>query len=58
MSFADHVMSVKFPQLKRPLIEDDVIKAIKFKLNNEGGAWKRQVAETPNEDEEDGKSDS
>ena len=47
-------MSVKFPQLKRPLIEEDVIKALKFKLNNEEGAWKKQAAETitASEDEE------
>lgn len=28
--------------MTRPVYEDDVIKAIKFKLNNEESAWKKQ----------------
>ena len=32
-----------FPALGRPVIDEDVVKAIKYKLNNEEQGWKKQT---------------
>ena len=37
-------MTVSFSKAKRQVIEEDIVKAIKFKLNNEEGAWKKQTS--------------
>ena len=52
MSLLDHALSVKYSDVKRPVIEEDVIKAIKFKLNNEEGAWKKQSSNIDEESKE------
>ena len=42
----EYAKSVKYTEIQRPVIDEDVIKAIKFKLNNEEQAFKKQH-ETP-----------
>ncbi|XP_046855861.1 uncharacterized protein LOC124448953 [Xenia sp. Carnegie-2017] len=41
-SLIQHATSVKYSNMSRQVIEEDVVKAIKFKLNNEEQAWKKQ----------------
>ena len=40
--FVEHAKNAKYSDKPREVIEEDVIKAIKLKLNNEEQAWKRQ----------------
>ena len=40
--FIDPCKSVKFLDMGREVIEDDVVKAIKYKLNNEEQGWRKQ----------------
>ncbi|XP_046855164.1 uncharacterized protein LOC124448198 [Xenia sp. Carnegie-2017] len=41
-SLIQHATSVKYSNMPRQVIEEDVVKAIKFKLNNKEQAWKKQ----------------
>ena len=36
---------VKYSNTEREVIEEDIVKAIKFKLNNEEQVWKKQQEE-------------
>ena len=46
MFCVEYAKSVKYTEIQRPVIVEDVIKAIKFKLNNEEQAFKKQHDET------------
>ena len=46
MFCVEYAKSVKYTEIQRPVIDEDVVKAIKFKLNNEEQAFKKQN-ETP-----------
>ena len=41
----EHAKGVKYSNVEREVIEEDIVKAIKFKLNNEEQAWKKQQEE-------------
>ena len=43
----EYAKNVKYTDLQRPVIEEDIVKAIKFKLNNEEQAFKKQHEEQP-----------
>lgn len=38
----EYAKSVRYTELQRPVIDEDIVKAIKFKLNNEEQAFKKQ----------------
>ena len=38
----EHAKTEQYSNMLRPVIEEDVIKAIKCKLNNQEKAWKKQ----------------
>lgn len=38
----EYAKSVKYTEIQRPVIDEDIVKAIKFKLNNEEQAFKKQ----------------
>ncbi len=38
----EHAKSVHYSNLERQIIDEDIVKAIKCKLNNEEKAWKKQ----------------
>ncbi|XP_028418486.1 uncharacterized protein LOC114543868 [Dendronephthya gigantea] len=41
-SLIKYAKSVRYTELQRPVIDEDIVKAIKFKLNNEEQAFKKQ----------------
>ena len=41
----EHAKSVKYTDMTREVFDEDIVKAIKFKLNNEEQAWKKQHEE-------------
>mgnify|MGYP002804598257 FL=1 len=41
-SLIEHSKTVQYSNMPRPVIEEDIIKAIKCKLNNQEKAWKKQ----------------
>ena len=43
----EYAKKVKYSDMQRPVIEEDTVKAIKFKLNNEEQAFKKQQEEEP-----------
>jgi hypothetical protein len=47
MFYVEYAQSVKYTEVQRPVIDEDVVKAIKFKLNNEEQAFKKQHEEQP-----------
>ena len=47
--FIEHAKAITYTDMPRQVIED-VVKAIKFKLNNEEQAWKKQNDNTPQKD--------
>ena len=44
--YTEHAKNVHYTDMPRPVIEEDIVKAIKFKLNNEEQAWKKQHDKT------------
>jgi hypothetical protein len=48
--FPEHAKNVKYSDMNRPVYEEDIIKAIKFKLNNKEQAWKKQCNELNKKD--------
>ena len=45
MFCVEYAKSVRYTDLQRPVIEEDIVKAIKFKLNNEERAFRKQHEE-------------
>jgi hypothetical protein len=45
MFCVEYAKSVRYTDLQRPVIEEDIVKAIKFKLNNEEQAFRKQHEE-------------
>ena len=43
----EYAKSMKYTEIQRPVIDEDIVKAIKFKLNNEEQAFKKQHDEQP-----------
>lgn len=43
----EYAKSVKYTEIQRPIVDEDIIKAIKFKLNNEEQAFIKQHDEQP-----------
>ena len=43
--FPEHAKNVTYSDFGHQVYEEDIVKAIKFKLNNEEQAWKKQSNE-------------
>lgn len=44
--YIEHAKNVHYTDMPRPVIEEDIVKAIKFKLNNEEQARKKEHDKT------------
>ena len=49
-SSIEHAKNVQYSDMPHQVIEEEVVKAIKFKLNNEEQPWKKQHDEKPNKE--------